>query len=294
MSVSYNGKQPGKLWYFWQKTKALLQTPINHTTRKDAGRFGLDAGKTVGVLAVGNFALMVPVIAATPILPWVVGGVALYFAFKYGRNAWEKFKGLRETAFVSNYVREKESQWYENKKNGNVLSRALKSIKDKFTKIPQVAIKAAKWLGLTAAVTGLAGATAGLLGHFGVVPALAPVIETIVAVGAGLGLTAGVAVGVAIGAAALAIPVGLGVFVAARNATAASGSKESPYKFKKPAEDGQPIEEGRVFEGKSKSFDFNDNAPAKKDDSSALTEARRKAAAEREKNKSRRDNSKKF
>ena len=302
MGIQYDGKSPGKLWYFWQSTKALLQTPFNHTTRKDAGRFGIDAGKTVGVLAVGNIALMVPIIAATPILPWVVGGLAIMFGFKYGREAWQKFSALKETSFVSSYVREQESKWFERKKAGNVLTRIKNSIKNTiggaFNKIPLGVIKAAKWLGIAGAVTGLAGATVGLLGQFAAIPALAPVMTAIVEAGAAIGLTAGIAVGVAIGAAALAIPAGIGVFVASRNAVAARNPEASPFKFKKPAPDGAPIEQGKVFEGRSQSFDFNDNAPppppVQTADADAITVARRKAAEERAKNKGRRDNSKKF
>ena len=190
MGIQYDGKSPGKLWYFWQSTKALLQTPFNHTTRKDAGRFGIDAGKTVGVLAVGNIALMVPIIAATPILPWVVGGLAIMFGFKYGREAWQKFSALKETSFVSSYVREQESKWFERKKAGNVLTRIKNSIKNTiggaFNKIPLGVIKAAKWLGIAGAVTGLAGATVGLLGQFAAIPALAPVMTAIVEAGAAI------------------------------------------------------------------------------------------------------------
>ncbi len=264
MGIQYDGKSPGKLWYFWQTTKALLQTPFNHTTRKDAGRFGIDAGKTVGVLAAANVALMIPVIAATPILPWVVGGLAITFGFKWGREAWQKFGALKETSFVSSYVRTQETKWYERKKAGNVFTRLKNSVKNAvtglFAKIPTGVLKAAKWLGIAGAVTGLAGATVGLLGQFAAIPALAPVMTAIVEAGAAIGLTAGVAVGVAIGAAALAIPVGLGVFVASRNAVAARDPEASPFKFKKPAADGTPIEQGKVFEGRSQSFDFNDNS----------------------------------
>ncbi len=297
MGIQYDGKSPGKLWYFWQTTKALVQTPFNHTTRKDAGRFGLETGKTVGVLAVGNLALMIPVVAATPILPWIVGGVALTLGFQWGKEAWKNFKGLKETAFVTNYVRTQETKWYERKKAGNVFTRVKNSIKGAFAKIPSGVIKAAKWLGIAGAVTGLAGATVGLLGQFAAIPALAPVMTAIVSTGAAIGLTAGVAVGVAIGAAALAIPVGLGVFVASRNALAARDPEASPFKFKKPAPDAKPIEQGKVFEGRSQSFDFNDNAPpqpVKAADDDAIAIARRKAAEERAKNKGRRDNSKKF
>lgn len=294
MAIKYDNKSPGKLWYMWQNTKALVRTPFQSTTKKDAQRFGKDAGITIGSLVGANLLLSVPVIMAAPILPWIVGAGAITVAFKFGRDAWNKFKGLKETSFVSGYVREQENKWYDRKKNGNAFSRALKSVKEKIAKIPTALKTAAKWLGLGTAVAGAGALTAGLLGHFGVVPALAPATAAVVNVGVAAGLTAGVAFGVAVGVVALAVPVGLGVFAAARNALA--GTKETkPTFFKRPAPDAAPIDQGVVFDAQPKSFDFNDNAPKKdtpKD--SGMSEERKKAAEARRKNKSGRDNSGRF
>lgn len=291
MGVQFNGKSPSKLWYVAQTTKAMMMTPFNHTTRKDAGRLGKNAAIITGSLIAANFLMGVPLIGGT-ILSWVVGGAAITATFHFGRKGWEQFKGLKETAFVSNYVREQENKWYERKKNGNVFTRALNSVKEKFAKIPAAVKQVAKWGGLATAVAALGAGAAGALGHFGVVPALAPFAEAVIGIGVAAGLTATVAAGVALGAAVVAIPVGLGVFRAASKSLDAANPGSKPGFFKRPAPDGKPISEGTVFTGEAKSFDFNDNAAPKKDD--ALAKQRAAAAEARNKNKQRRDNSNKF
>lgn len=299
MGVQYDGKSPGKGWYFWQKTKALAKTPFNHTTRKDAGRFAKDAGITVGILAAANVALSVPVLMAAPILPWVIGAAAITFAFKYGRDAWSKFGALKETAAVTNYVREQENNWYDKQARKPLLTRVKEGFKKKVDAIPAPAIKALKFIGLGVAVAGLATGGAIALGAFGLVPALAPLAATIVEAGAAIGLTATAATATAIGLTALAAPAaGVATYTASNASILRRDPANSPFKFKKPSEGAKPISQGEVFTpgANGKSFDFNSEAapatPTANDN--ALSEQRRKAAEERAKNKKNRDNSKKF
>lgn len=305
MAIRYDGKQPSKLWYFWQKTKALAQTPFNITTRKDAARFGKDAGITAGTLVAANLLLGVPIIAATPILPWIIGAAAIMTGFKFGREAWFKFKALKETALVSNYVRDKENKWFDRKARGPLLKRIKDGVKAKIDAIPLGVVKAAKWLGLGAAAAGATGAAAGALSYAGV-PAFATgaaattVLSAIAQAGAVIGLTAAGATAVALGLAVAAIPAGIGLFVAARNAAIRRSPDRPSFGPKKsaPQPSGEPIEKGVVFTAeKGNSFDFNDSAkpqaPANGNDD-ALSEARRKAAEERARNRKGRDNSKRF
>ncbi len=299
MGVQYDGKSPGKGWYFWQKTKALARTPFNHTTRKDAGRFGKDAGITVGVLAGANIALGIPVLMAAPILPWVIGATAIFFAFKHGRAAWSKFGALKETAAVTNYVREQENNWYEKQVRKPLLTRIKDGFKKKVDAIPAPVIKTLKFAGLALAVAGVATGGAIALGAFALVPALAPFAAAVVQAGAAIGLTATAATATAIGISALAVPAaGVATYTTSNASILRRDPASSPFKFQKPSQTQKPISQGEVFSpgANGKSFDFNDEAkpatPTANDNSQ--NEARRKAAEERAKNKKNRDNSKKF
>lgn len=299
MGVQYDGKSPGKAWYFWQKTKALAMTPFNHTTRKDAGRFAKDAGITTGILVGANLLLGVPVLMAAPILPWVIGFAAITGAFKFGRDAWSKFGALKETAAVTNYVRGQENKWYDKQVRKPLLTRIKDGFKKKVDAIPAPVIKTLKFAGLALAVAGLATGGAIALGAFGLVPALAPLAATIVEAGAAIGLSATAATATAIGLSALAAPAaGIATFTTSNASILRRDPANSPFKFKKPSETAKPISQGEVFSpgANGKSFEFNDEAkpatPTANDN--AANEQRRKAAEERAKNKKNRDNSKKF
>ncbi|MDF3024830.1 MAG: hypothetical protein K0R10_2191 [Alphaproteobacteria bacterium] len=298
MGVQYDGKSPSKGWYFWQKTKALAKTPFNHTTRKDAGRFAKDAGITTGILIGANLLLSVPVLMAAPIVPWVIGFAAITGAFKFGRDAWNKFGALKETAAVTNYVREQENNWYDKKARKPLLTRIKEGFKKKVDAIPAPAIKALKFAGLGLAVVGLAVGGALALGAFGLVPALAPFAAAVVEAGAAIGLSATAATATAIGVSALAVPaVGAATFAASNASMLRRDPANSPFKFKKPSENAKPISQGEVFSpgANGKAFEFNDEAkPAAPTNDNAQNEARRLAAEERARNKKNRDNSKKF
>ncbi|HYD17505.1 MAG TPA: hypothetical protein VEF76_03405 [Patescibacteria group bacterium] len=296
MGVQYDGKSPGKLWYFWQKTKALVTTPFNVTTRKDAGRFGKDAGKTAGVLLVGNFALATPVLMAVPILPWIIGGTAFYFAFKYGRDAYLKFGALKETAAVTNFVRRQEDKWYEKKIRKPLLTRIKTAINAKIDAIPRPVMTALKFTGLVVAVAGLGFGGAVALGAYAGVASLAPLAASVVEAGAAIGLTAAAATATAVGVSALALPVaGIGAFAGANASFKRRDPANSPFRFKKPSDGAKPISQGEVFKpGNAKSFDFNDTAPPPKAAANSNSDALEKAKIERQKNRARRDNSKRF
>ncbi len=77
MSVSYEGKSPGKLWYFWQKTKGIFATkqqkPLVSATT------GTGAGATATYLVTQQIGF---VLAYLPIATAGLGGMAAYQAFR--------------------------------------------------------------------------------------------------------------------------------------------------------------------------------------------------------------------
>ena len=304
MSIKYDGKSPSRLWYFWQKTKALARTPFEYTTHNDAKKAGKDLGIFVGAAAVTQGILSIGMIAALPLAPTLISLVGFSVALTYGWNGFQKARALMGSSFVYGYVREKENQWLHKKADGNALKRGLKSIKEKIAgiggKIPLPLVKAGKWLGIAAATVGAATGIGAALSYAGV-PAFSTgaaatsILGGIAQVGAVVGLSAAAAVATVTGIAVAAIPLGL-VAAAWCRKTAYARSPDRPS-FKKPSSgSGQPIDRGQVFSPKAASFEFNTSSPSatpvSNGNDNELSEQRRKAAEERANRK--RDNSRRF
>ncbi len=294
MAIQYDGKSPGKLWYFWQNTKAMLRTPFEYSTQKDAKKAGKDVGIFVGAAAVTQGVLSVSMIAALPLVPLLVSLVGFSVAINFGWQGFQKMRMLKNSSFVYGYVREKENQWLHRKADGNFLQRGLKSVKDKIanfgSSIPLSVVKAGKWIGGGLAAAGAAvGIGAGL--SYAGVPAFSTgatatgILGGIAHAGAVVGLSAAAAVATVTGLAVAAIPVGIAA-MAWCNKTAYARNPDRPV-FKKPQPNGQPIDRGQVFTPKAKaaSFEFNtssNSAEPVNNNSSELSAERKRAAEERQ------------
>jgi hypothetical protein len=299
MSIQYDGKSPGKLWYFWQNTKAMLKTPFQYQTEKDAKVAGKHVGKFAGIAIATSVVISVPIIAALPIVPMLVSLAGFSWAIHHGWQGVQKIRMLKSSSYVHGYVRDQENKWLHRKADGNVFKRTWKSLKEKVSgisaKIPLPVVKAGKWLGLAAAAVGAAGAAALGLSYAGL-----PLFSTgstaaaelggIAQAGAVVGLSAAAAVATVTGLAIAAIPVGLAINAWCRKTAYARDPARSLFKkpAAKPKADG-PIDQGVVFSPKAASFDFNDNAPGQ---SESLSEERKNAAEARAQNRKRggRDN----
>lgn len=77
MSVRYEGKSPGKLWYTWQKTKGMFATKQYKPFAKNTGGAGLSATGTVLIQQ-----QLATVLAYLPLGLAGLGGMAAYNAFK--------------------------------------------------------------------------------------------------------------------------------------------------------------------------------------------------------------------
>ncbi|TAL37276.1 MAG: hypothetical protein EPN97_05465 [Alphaproteobacteria bacterium] len=301
MSIQYDGKSPGKFWYFMQKTKALMRTPFEYTTRNDAKKAGKDVGYFVGAAAVTSAVLAVPIIAALPLVPTLISLVGFSVAINYGWQGFQKLRMLAKSSFVYGYVREKENQWLHNKADGNFLQRGLKSVKDKIAgfgaKIPLPLVKAGKWLGITAAVGGAIAAVGAGLSYAGV-PAFSTgaaatsILGGIAQAGAVVGLSAAAAVGTLSVLALAAVPLGILAAGWCRK-TAYARDPDRPV-FKKPPPGAPPIDRGQVFSPKAAAFEFNDNSPKATPVDDGLSEERKKAAEQRAANRKRGGSSNRF
>ncbi|MEZ0260157.1 MAG: hypothetical protein ACAH80_04065 [Alphaproteobacteria bacterium] len=301
MSVRYDGKSPGKLWYFWQKTKAMAQTPFHYETQGEAKKIGKNMGIFVGAAAATQIVLGVGIIAALPLLPTLISLAGFSTALYFGWNGVRQIGPLAKSSFVYGSVREAEDKWLERKQKGNVLQRTLKNVKDGVAKladkIPLPLAKAGKWLGFGAAGAGVVAAVGAGLHYLGV-PGLAAgsaVATSVATAGAAIGLTAAATVAVVAGLAVAAIPLGILAAASLKASVNRRAPAERPT-FGKPKGPKPPSNDdgdrNTVFQPKATSVNFNDNAPPAKDD--GLTEQRRKAAEARANNKSRRPGGPKF
>jgi hypothetical protein len=297
MSIKYDGKSPSKLWYFWQNTKAMMRTPFEYSTQKDAKKAGKDLGIFVGAAAVTQGVLSIGMIAALPLAPTLISLVGFSVAITYGWQGFQKMRALKSSSFVYGYVREKENQWLHKKADGNALQRGLKSVKDKIknfgASIPLPLVKAGKWIGAGLAAAGAAvGIGAGLsyagVPAFSTGAAATSILGGIAHAGAVVGLSAAAAVATVTGIAVAAIPVGIAATVWCRK-NAYARNPDRPV-FKKPPSGGQPIDRGQVFTPKAKaaSFEFNtssNTAEPTNNNSSDLSEERKRAAEARQSRK---------
>ena len=300
MSVKYDGKSPNKLWYFWQYTKAIVQTPFQYETADRAKSTGKSLGKFVGIAAATSIVLgalpAVVGVATLGIVPLCLSLGGYSWALHHGWQGIQKAGALKSSSFVYSYVKGQEDKWVDRQRNGNVFKRTWKSLKEKVSnigsKIPMPLVKAGKWLGIGAAVAGIGGAVAAGLSYAGV-PAFATgatatsVLSGIASAGAVIGLSAAAAVATVTGLAVAAIPIGLGISAWCRKKGYANDPNRPVFGKKKPSAPGGkppgdgPIDKGVVFAPKAASFEFNDNATSGTPANDSLSEERRKAAEQR-------------
>lgn len=77
MSVSYEGKSPGKLWYFWQKTKGIFETKQQKPLLKSSAGTGISGASTYLITQQIGF-----VLAYLPVATAGLVGMAGYNAFR--------------------------------------------------------------------------------------------------------------------------------------------------------------------------------------------------------------------
>lgn len=214
--ASWNKEQtPGKGWYAWQKTVGLVKAFTDRTYGKDAKVMGVNAATTAGLLA-GTYALA----SVSAFLFFLPAAVTLGGAGYFGYKTWQKASLLSTSPVVVKHVRKAEQQWADAQARPSLLSRVAAFSKRTFGRGALALTTTLKWAGYTGAVG--AAATAGVMGlqaaGYAVLPAAA--VPTVTAAVGQLAAVAGLSVAVAtygvIGLAAVAVPVCLGVGMAAR------------------------------------------------------------------------------
>lgn len=122
MAIQYNGKSPNKLWYGYQNTKAFFKAFGDYTTKREAVSGMKNSGISLGTLAVAQM-IVIPMIAAVPLLPLVVSLASSVAAIHYAFKAFRDFKDVAQSRFVSNEVSAAEDRWAERKARPGLFKR---------------------------------------------------------------------------------------------------------------------------------------------------------------------------
>lgn len=214
--ASWNREQtPSKAWYGWQKMVGLTKAFADKSYGKDAKVMGVNAATTAGLLA-GAYALA----SVSAFLFFLPAAAALGGAGYFGYKTWQKASLLSTSPVVVKHVRKAEQQWADVKALPTLLARAAAFSKRTFGRGALALTTTLKWAGYTGALGAVAAAGAvGLqVAGYQVLPAVATqaVTAAVGHVAVAAGVSAAVATYGLIGLAALAVPVCLGVGMAAR------------------------------------------------------------------------------
>lgn len=229
MAIMYQGKKPGKAWYFWQNLKLAGKSLFNKTTSQKAKQMGKSSGFAAGSLIVGgaisHYLFLMPFMT-------IIGGVGgLAGAAYFGYRASQTFKQIKSSSFGRDYIYEQEKKWQLNKSKGPFLQRLVTSIKIGTNKI-------GRFIGFTGMAGGFAAAVVGGL-HLAGVPGLAAIAQAMAALPLAAGITAAAALPVAIGIAAVTTVAALfGVRKCNNNLSALRGNapaRSSNKSFMSPA-----------------------------------------------------------
>jgi hypothetical protein len=198
MKPQYEGRSPGRLWYLWQRTKALGSTFRNASTKSEAKSLGKNAGILVGCVATAGYVAANITLLGIPSL--VAGALFVGGAF-FGIKGFNNFRSLKSSSAYQNYIRAQEDKWVAKQSRPKLGAR----IKSLFTRAGTV-------LGYALATAGAALATTGILQSTGVISSIA--------LTAVLGsVAAAISLPVIIGVAAAAIPLGIIGGIVCRKAT---------------------------------------------------------------------------
>lgn len=195
MTIEFEGKSPGKIWYAWQRAKSLGQIFVNKDLRNSVKSTALSATSAIGVPVAGlylsPFAMIVPFLGPIAVLG-VTGGIGAFMCWKTYKNA----RDLKNSNVFSNYIRQQEYEWHDRKKTA-----AAAKMTDSARKSRAFILKAGAVAGYALAALGGTGAIVGGLQYAGVV--------SIIPAAALTALTAVISLPAAIAIAATAIPTGI-------------------------------------------------------------------------------------
>ncbi|MCE9507074.1 MAG: hypothetical protein K8R48_02000 [Alphaproteobacteria bacterium] len=265
MKPQYEGRSPGRLWYARQRTKAFISTFRNASTKSEAKSLGKNAGILVGCVATGGFVASNITLLGIPSL---VAGALFVGGAYFGVKGFGNFRSLKRSGAYSNYVRAQEDKWVARQSRPKLGAR----IKALFTKAGTV-------LGYALATAGAALATTAGLQMGGVISSVA--LTTVLG-----SVAAAVSLPVIIGVAAAAIPLGIIGGIVCRKATRRLlGIKPGEKKAAVAVKTIEAKNDNKTaIKTQSATSSFTTSATVTKP-SPELSDERKKAAEERQRNK---------
>lgn len=138
MAIDYNGKKPGRFWYFRQRCRILGRAfkdgGIKSTARAMRRNAVLSGGSiAAGIVLTMKYAALLPIIASWG--PPAAGGVALFF----GWRSWRNYRGVSKSIFMHNEIRKAEDKWLEKKQRPKLFKRIGAYISLKTSQLGRIA-----------------------------------------------------------------------------------------------------------------------------------------------------------
>jgi hypothetical protein len=260
MKPQYEGRSPGRIWYAWQRTKALASTFRNSATKSEAKGMGRNTAISAGSLLTAGYIYANITLMGLPTVLLIAGVAAGGF---FGIKAFNDIRSLRKSSACVNYIREQENKWVVKQSKPKLMSR----IKAAFTRAGTV-------LGCALAAAGTALATTAILQYTGVIlPTTLASVFGPVAATIGFNILLGFSLGT--------IPLGIVGAIVCHKATRRLLGKKEPEKksFFYKAPSAQNDNKSTVKNQQSVTNTFSQSATVKKE--TALSEERLKAAEAR-------------
>ncbi len=134
MTVTHNGKTPGRFWYFRQRTGAFLHTFKDTSTARQARVMRRDAVISLGAIGTGVAILNISYAAMVPFLVTFGAPAAGVTGLLMGYKSWRNARQLQSGRVARAYVRDAESLWLDKKARPSLLARIKAAIATKLTR----------------------------------------------------------------------------------------------------------------------------------------------------------------
>ena len=134
MTVTHNGKTPGRFWYFRQRTGAFLHTFKDTSTARQARVMRRDAVISLGAIGTGVAILNISYAAMVPFLVTFGAPAAGVVGLLMGYKSWRNARQLQQGRVARAYVRDAESLWLDKKARPSLLARIKAAITSKLTR----------------------------------------------------------------------------------------------------------------------------------------------------------------
>lgn len=123
MAISYNGKTPGRFWYFRQRCRAMVHAFKDSGIKTKARAMRRNALMSGGSIAAGvaltmKYAALLPIIASFG--PPAAGAAGIFF----GWRGWRNYRAISKSVYMHTEIRKAETAWLDKQARPKLHKRA--------------------------------------------------------------------------------------------------------------------------------------------------------------------------